>query len=188
MTSTRIWCTTRWAVGLIGAAFIAACGRGERPSSSESAQKANLKPPAIGAVAPALALNDLDARPVSLAAMRDTVVVVNIWATWCQPCRIETPELVRLSQGFAGQPVKFVGVSVDSYGAEPEIRDFIREFSVPYTIWIDPQKDVQAKFLTIGVPETFVIDKQGIIRARQIGGFRAGDSTLVTAIRAALAP
>lgn len=188
MTRARSWWTARWTVGVIGAAFVAACGRGERPSSSESTARSNLRPPAIGAAAPVLALNDLDGSPVSLAAMRDTVVVVNIWATWCQPCRIETPELVRLSQGFGGQPVKFVGVSVDSYGAEPEIRDFIKEFSVPYTIWVDPQKDVQARFLTIGVPETFVIDRQGVIRARQIGGFRAGDSTLVTAIRAALAP
>lgn len=162
-----------------------ACGRTER---APAASARTLKPPAIGAPAPALALTDLDARPVALAAMRDTVVVLNVWATWCQPCRIETPELVALSAQFAKDPVRVIGVSVDSYGAESEIRDFLKEFNVPYTIWLDPQKDVQAKFLTIGVPETFVIDRQGAIRARQIGGFRAGDSTLVTAIRAALAP
>jgi thiol-disulfide isomerase/thioredoxin len=177
---------------LICSALIAAIGCGERASSAGGATPGAtakaLKPPAIGAPAPTLALTDLDARPVSLAAMRDTVVVLNVWATWCQPCRMETPELVAMSTTFANAPVRFVGVSVDSYGAEPEIRDFLKEFNVPYAIWLDPQKDVQAQFLTIGVPETFVIDKQGVIRARQIGGFRAGDSTLVTAIRAALAP
>lgn len=177
---------------LLCSALIAAVGCGERASSADGAAPGAsaraLKPPAIGALAPTLALTDLDARPVSLAAMRDTVVVLNVWATWCQPCRLETPELVSLAKTFGSEPVRFVGVSVDSYGAEPEIRDFLKEFNVPYAIWLDPQKDVQAQFLTIGVPETFVIDKQGVIRARQIGGFRAGDSTLVTAIRAALAP
>jgi|APMI01.1.fsa_nt_gi thiol-disulfide isomerase/thioredoxin len=172
---------------------VAACTRGDGASASTSgaangnAPARRLKAPAIGADAPVLAVTDIDERPVTLAALRDTVVVLNIWATWCQPCRLETPELVALSKTFADAPVRVIGVSIDNYGSAPDVRDFMTEFSVPYTVWLDPQKDVQAKFLTIGVPETFVIDKQGIIRARQIGGVRAGDSTLVTAVRQALA-
>jgi thiol-disulfide isomerase/thioredoxin len=163
----------------------ASCRGGDRAASGAGAS-ASLKSPAIGAPAPVLELTDLDGKPVSLAALKGSVVVLNVWATWCQPCRIETPELEALHKAFAGQPVKVIGVSIDNAAAGPDVRDFAKEFGVTYDLWLDPQKDVQVQFLTIGVPETFIIDRNGVIRARQIGGVRPGDTVVVGAVRRAL--
>jgi cytochrome c biogenesis protein CcmG, thiol:disulfide interchange protein DsbE len=162
----------------------AACG-GESKRTTTAGSSA-LKAPAIGAAAPVLELTDVDGRPVSLASLKGSVVVLNVWATWCQPCRLETPELVALHKTYAGQGVRVVGVSIDNAGAGPDVQAFATEFVVPYDLWLDPQKEVQLRFLTIGVPETFVIDRQGVIRARQIGGVRAGDTLVVSAIKRAL--
>jgi cytochrome c-type biogenesis protein len=168
----------------------ACTGTNDTPADSSAIVTGSAKPlkaPAIGAPAPVLELTDLTGAPVSLAALKGSVVVLNVWATWCQPCRIETPELEALHKAYAAQGVRVIGVSIDNAGAGPDVRDFATEFGVTYNLWLDPQKDVQVKFLTVGVPETFVIDRTGIIRARQIGGVQKGDTLVAAAVKRALA-
>jgi DsbE subfamily thiol:disulfide oxidoreductase len=145
-----------------------------------------LKAPAIGAPAPVYAAHDLDDKPTSLAALRGKVVVLNLWATWCLPCREELPQLVALHKEFAGQGVELVGVSVDAAGMGLDVRDFMKEHDMTYPVWLDPEHQFALKFLTVGVPETFVVDRAGIIRYRKIGSLVRGDTTLASAIRSAL--
>lgn len=162
-----------------------ACGG--KDAAGDAARGANdKKAPAIGADAPVFTATDLAGAPVSLAALKGQVVVLNVWATWCQPCRLETPVLQALHASIASQGVKVIGVSIDGPGSAPDVQDFRREFSVTYDLWLDPQKDVQVKFLTVGVPETFVIDRGGVIRYRHIGPVAEGDTTLMAAVRAAM--
>lgn len=162
-------------------------GDARSTASGEAAHDAKAKqPPAIGAHVPVFAATDLAGAPVSLAALAGQVVVLNVWATWCQPCRLETPVLQALHASIGAQGVKVIGVSVDGPGSAPDVQDFRREFAVTYDLWLDPQKEVQVKFLTIGVPETFVIDRGGVIRYRHIGPVAEGDTTLMAAVRAAM--
>ena len=142
---------------------------------------------AAGALAPAFSAQDLDGKPVALADLRGRVVVLNEWATWCEPCRGEIPQLEALHREFATQGLVMVGVSVDAFGTAADVRGFAREHDMTYPIWLDPDKHFAAKFMTVGVPETFVIDRAGKIRRRQIGALRDGDTTLAAAIRSALA-
>jgi len=142
---------------------------------------------AAGALAPAFAAQDLDGKPVALADLRGKVVVLNEWATWCEPCRGEIPQLEALHRQFASQGLVMVGVSIDAFGTASDVRDFAREHDMTYPIWLDPDKHFATQFVTVGVPETFVIDRAGKIRRRQIGALREGDTTLVAAIRSALA-
>lgn len=173
------------ALAAIGATMGATAGCGSRGDSSKSSRTA-LRAPAIGAVAPVYAAHTLDDSTVTLAAFHGRVVVLNVWATWCQPCKEELPQLQALHQQFATQEVSMIGVSVDAAGSGSDVREFAKEHGLTYPIWLDPDHDFALKFLTIGVPETFVVDRAGVIRWRKIGALARGDTTLSAAIRAAL--
>jgi peroxiredoxin len=146
----------------------------------------SLRAPAIGAAAPEFSAVDLSDQSVSLASLKGRVVVVNLWATWCHPCLEEIPQLEALHQQFAADDVSVIGVSVDAAGMGNDVRDFAKEHGMSYPLWLDPNHEFSLKFLTVGVPETFVIDRAGIIRWRTIGALRPGDTTVVAAIRRAL--
>ncbi|MEP6492156.1 MAG: TlpA disulfide reductase family protein [bacterium] len=145
-----------------------------------------VRAPAIGAAAPGFAAQDLDGNRVSLAELRGKVVVLNEWATWCEPCRGELPQLEALHQRFASRGLVLVGVSVDGAGMGADVRDFTREHGLHYPIWLDPEKQFALHFLTMGVPETFVIDRDGVIRWRKIGALPDGDTTLASAVQRVL--
>jgi cytochrome c biogenesis protein CcmG/thiol:disulfide interchange protein DsbE len=162
-----------WALALMSAT---ACSKTE-----------SLKAPAIGAPAPAFDVNDLDGKPVSLASLQGHVVVLNVWATWCSPCIEEIPQLESVHKTFGAQGVATVGVSIDAAGMGADIKDFMTEHDMTYPVWLDPDNSFALKFLTVGVPETFVVDRKGTIRWRASGALRATDTTFVGAIKQALA-
>ena len=141
----------------------------------------------VGAPAPAYATRALDGDSVSLAGLRGKVVLLNVWATWCHPCREEIPQLEALHRQFGKDGLVVAGVSVDNGGMDDGIRSFMRDFKMTYAVWLDPDERVSARFLTIGVPETFLIDRAGVIRWRKIGAIMKGDTTLSNALTRALA-
>ena len=166
-----------WFVLSVGAtATLVACG-------DQSGQTGVIQ---IGATAPAYATTNLAGDSVSLAGLRGQVVLLNVWATWCHPCRAEIPELQALHTRLREKGLRIVGVSVDVGGMDEGIRSFMKEFQMTYDVWLDPDERVSAKFRTIGVPETFLIDKTGVIRWRKIGPIQPGDTTLVGLITRAL--
>lgn len=124
---------------------------------------------------------------VSLAALRGKVVLLNVWATWCGPCRKEIPELRALNATYKDRGLELVGVSVDSDGTDDAIRVFLQEFKMDYAIWRDSNESVQTLFRMSGVPATFLIDRKGVIRWKATGAVEPHDSTLTAAIEAALA-
>ncbi len=123
---------------------------------------------------------------VSLVGLRGKVVLLNIWATWCHPCRDEIPELRGLDERYRQRGLEVVGVSVDADGADAEIRAFTIEFAMKYPIWLDPSERISTQFLVIGVPTTFVIDRQGVLRWRKTGPIQGRDSTLTAVLEEAL--
>jgi peroxiredoxin len=160
-------------VAVLAAGFaIAGCDRGPA-----------LRAPAIGAPAPAFTAHDMNGAAVSLADLRGKVVVLNEWATWCGPCRDEMPQLEELHRKYASKGVMLIGVSIDAAGMGAEVSDFARDHGMTYPIWLDPDNDFTLKFATVGVPETFVVDREGIIRWRRMGALPPGDTTLASAIR-----
>jgi cytochrome c-type biogenesis protein len=141
----------------------------------------------VGAPAPAYATVSLAGDSVSLAAQRGKVVLFNVWATWCHPCRTEIPELRAIHAKYQTRGLELVGVSVDVDGTDDAIREFMKDFDMRYPIWRDPDERVSARFLLVGVPATFLIDKQGVLRWRKIGPIQPNDTTLTGAIERALA-
>jgi peroxiredoxin len=119
---------------------------------------------------------------VTLGAYRGKVVLLNIWATWCLPCRKEMPSLERLHQRLQGTDFRVVAVSVD-VGDEKVVEDFVREMTLTFDILHDPSTTIQRVYQTTGVPESFVIDREGVIVKKEIGDRQWDSPTNETLIR-----
>lgn len=143
---------------LLAAAFLAAamfpvlCGADVIPG------------PAVGAPAPAFSAVGLNGKRVSLASFRGRVLVLNFWATWCPPCRLETPDMIRSYRALHGRDVSFLGI--DSTETAPIVRAFIAAKGLSYPVALDPQKTVTAAYDVRAIPTTYVIDANGVVRAR----------------------
>jgi cytochrome c-type biogenesis protein len=129
------------------------------------------RPLAAGDRVPSFGAPVLDGDSLHLASLAGQPVLLNIWATWCAPCREEMPALQALHEQFGSRGLRILGVSVDSRGSEPTIRRFIDEGGYTFTILHDPADAVSREFRTIGVPETFLIDGDGRLVRRWIGKF-----------------
>ena len=108
------------------------------------------------------------ARPASLADYRGKVVLLNIWATWCPPCRVEMPSMERLHQKLGGPDFDVVAVSVDE-GDSGVVMTFARALGLSFDILHDRSGAIQRIYQTTGVPESFLIDRDGIIVKKVIG-------------------
>lgn len=118
--------------------------------------------------APKAEFATLDGGMASLADHRGQVVILNLWGTWCPPCRREIPELVELQTELEGQGATVVSIAVDS-GSEDGIRSFASEFGIDYPIWISGTDEVVRHFRAIGFPFTLLIDRDGVIRKQYLG-------------------
>jgi len=141
----------------------------------------------IGSEAPALAARSLDGDSLRLADFRGQVVLLNVWATWCIPCRREMPELQALHTEFGDRGLRVVGISVDEQSADEAVRNFTSDLGITYTILRDPSEAVSFAFAIPGVPATFLIDRDGRIGWRQFGPFDRENPGLRAALEQSLA-
>jgi len=134
-------------------------------------------PVEVGTRAPNFQARDMQGRPVALQDLRGQVVLLNIWATWCGPCLDEMPSMERLHQQLGPQGLRIVAVSVDAPQGQlgslgrrgGDVAAFARELGLTFTIWHDPSARIGRTYRTTGVPESFVIDRNGIIQKKVIG-------------------
>lgn len=135
-------------------------------------------PVEVGTRAPDFTVRDLEGQAVSLSDLQGEVVLLNIWATWCPPCREEMPSMQRLHEELGPEGLKIVAVSIDAGQGllDPggrrggDIEAFAQEMGLTFEIWHDPSGRIQQTYRTTGVPETFVIDRTGHIVKKDIGG------------------
>ena len=104
----------------------------------------------------------------TLGDYRGQVLLLNIWATWCPPCRAEMPSMQRLHEEFGDRGLAVVAVTIDQAGMEQSIRQFAHEFGLTFEILHDPEGRIQQLYQTTGVPETFIIGPDGVIRRKVI--------------------
>ncbi len=112
-------------------------------------------------------LSLLDGGTLALADLRGKVVMVDFWASWCPPCRIEAPVLAKVYREYAGQPVEFVGV--DIWDARQDARQFISKYGVSYPSGVDAEGTIAINYGVRGIPEKFFIDREGILVKKIIG-------------------
>ena len=146
--------------------------KAERTAFGDSAEPGvDIYPVGDRADAPELDGTTLDGQPLALSDFEGNIVVVNVWGSWCAPCRAETPDLVRLAHETKNQGVRFLGV--DTRDNLSSAKAFVEKFKMPYPSLFDddgqtllPLRDV---IPTAVIPSTVVVDRQGRIAARIIG-------------------
>lgn len=140
----------------------------------------------VGQPAPIFRTVDVRGDSVSTRDLAGTVVLLNVWATWCAPCRVELPYLVRLHEEEHAKGLSIIGVSVDAEGENDKISAFANEYRMTYPIWRDPEQRVLTEFQAIGVPASYLIDRRGVLRWKHVGIIRETDATFRAALDAAL--
>lgn len=128
-------------------------------------------PPSEGASAPVFSLHSMDGKPWSLRQTRGHIVVINFFATWCPPCRAETPSLNAAAKRYAGKDVVFIGV--DDAETAPLVAQFVHSKNVPYQVVMDTSGAAEKMYDVRAIPTTYVIDRNGVIRYRQVDELNA---------------
>jgi cytochrome c biogenesis protein CcmG, thiol:disulfide interchange protein DsbE len=152
---------------LPAALLLAACG--DAPGGG---------PVRVGQEAPSYAAQVLDGDRTALVHLRGKPVLLNVWATWCHPCRQEIPALEELHRAYGPRGLQVVGVSIDQGDQEQGIREFMQEFNASYPVWLDPEGEVATVFSTVGVPNTFLIGPEGQVLWKHVGPVKADDAEL----------
>jgi peroxiredoxin len=121
-----------------------------------------------GGLAADFAVTDLQGQAVRLSQYRGQVVLLNLWATWCPPCREEMPSMERLWQRLKDRGFVLLAVSEDEQGAAA-VRPFVQEMQLTFPVLLDPTGDVGSRYGVWGYPESFLIDREGRVVERVIG-------------------
>jgi peroxiredoxin len=121
-----------------------------------------------GVAAPAFTLPGLDGSMVSLADYKGKTVLLNIWATWCPPCVAEMPSMEKLYQELKDEDFEILAVSIDVTGSSV-VAFFMKKHRLSFPALTDTQGTIKNLYQTTGVPESFIIDKDGIIAKKIIG-------------------
>lgn len=132
-------------------------------------QSAKYEPLAVGKPAPDFALSDLTDKPYRLSDFRGKVVFLNFWATWCKPCREEMPSMEVLYKNFEKDGLVILAVSIDRVTTTKDIPPFVKGMNLTFPVLIDSWGQTDKPYKRMGVPETFIIDQQGVIQEIVIG-------------------
>jgi peroxiredoxin len=123
----------------------------------------------IGKPAPDFALADVSGRTWQLSDLKGKVVFVNFWATWCKPCRDEMPSMEALNRAMAGQPFQMLAIV---FNDDLKMADsFARRLGATFPVLANPGQELSAAYMITGVPETFLIDADGILQHKFIGPY-----------------
>lgn len=142
-----------------------------RPSSTPTKAPGHNQPAevvSVHPVAPDFTLTDLTGREVKLSDLKGQVVIVDFWATWCGPCRFETPWLVELRDRYHKQGVEVIGISLDD-GDVDAVKEFAKEFKISYPLVMGTQRVTEDYGPISAVPTMFIVDRQGLVRVRHEG-------------------
>ncbi len=118
--------------------------------------------------APQWTLNDVNGNPVSFSQFKGKTVVIDFWATWCPPCRVEIPGYIELQDDHAKDDLVIIGVSLDRKGPEV-VKSFMEKHGMNYVVVMGNEKTVEAFGGFRGIPTTFIIDRDGNIRDKKTG-------------------
>jgi peroxiredoxin len=135
--------------------------------------------PGEGSVAPDFTIKDLSGSSLQLSQLRGTVVLLNFWATWCPPCREEIPSLARLNALMAGKEFRMVTIAIDEAGGNA-VESFFRMSGFHLPTLPDPDGRIANLYGVKGVPETFILDRKGVVRKKIVGPLDWDDPSVVS--------
>jgi len=123
----------------------------------------------VGQVAPDFTLKDMQGQTVTLSQFRGKVVILNFWATWCPPCREEMPSMQRLYRNLESKGLVLLAVNVEKNG-KGAVSQFLQKTPYTFPILLDGESVVQNTYGVFRFPESFIIDRNGVVVEKIIGG------------------
>ena len=132
-------------------------------------QSSKYEPLLVGMQAPDFNLPDMQGKTQRLSDYRGKVVLLNFWATWCKPCKEEMPSMEILWQNFKTEDFVMLAISMDRVTTKKDIPPFIESLRLSFPILTDSWGQTDKRYKLLGVPETYIIDQQGILREKVIG-------------------
>ncbi len=135
--------------------------------------KRSFEPVVAGTTSINFVANGLDGKLRRFDEFKGKVIFLNLWATWCKPCEEEMPSMQRVYDVLKGRNFEIIAMSVDTEGPEV-VREFVERYGLTFTVLLDPKGKIKDGYKTTGVPETFIIDQNGVI-AEKVWGPRNWD-------------
>jgi len=133
----------------------------------------------INRPAPNFTVTTLDGQRLQMSELRGKTVVLNVWASWCDPCKAEAGELNRAYAQYQGRNVAFVGIAFND--DEAPMRDFVAKYGVPYPVALDPEGKISIDLGITGVPETYIVTPDGQMTQKWVGPITAKHLTTLLA-------
>lgn len=144
-------------------------------------------PPAVGDEVPQFEVASLaTGEAVTPATFAGEVMLINLWATWCGPCRFETPYLQSIHEEYGERGLRVMGISVDNAGALEVVKGFLEDNRVTYVQTLDPDMTATEVFSAIGLPASFLVGQDGTLQWIRYGPILEGDPDFLRAIEEAL--
>lgn len=126
--------------------------------------------PQQGFLAPDFTLDTLDGETITLSELQGRPILVNLWASWCPPCRQEMPAMQRMYEEFSAQGFTILAVNTTNQDSLPAVQNFVGEFGLSFPILLDRDGLVSDSYNLLALPSSFFIDRDGIIQEVVIGG------------------
>ena len=162
---------------LVTLLLVIACQKPEAPAAvakKKPAARPVVARTEVGDVMPAYSSQYLDGKPFDLASEKGSVVLVNVWATWCGPCRMEIPELQKLHDKYRDRGFKVLGVSVDDTGVK-DVQKFVADQKMSYPVLLDADGKLANVLQTTVLPTSVILSRDGKILWRQVGALMPND-------------
>ena len=151
-------------LGAIGFAVVTLAGTALRTFDAWAADER----PEEGHLAPDFALKTLDGKMARLSELRGKkAVLINFWATWCPPCRLEMPTMQKIYSEYKGRGFEILAINIEP-DAKEEIHEFMKELRLTFPVLLDHDMKTTRRYRLIGLPVSFLIDRQGIIRTKEV--------------------
>jgi thiol-disulfide isomerase/thioredoxin len=154
-------------------------------TTAQTTSSAQVTTAEVGQSMPAYTTDLIDGKKFDITAERGNVVFLNLWATWCGPCRYEIPELQSLHQKYASRGFKVVGISLDDTGVGG-VKQFVSQHSMTYPVAYDPDGKIAAIFQSSVLPTSVIVDRAGQIVWKKFGAVSMDDPSLTDALTKAL--
>lgn len=150
-----------------------ACKKADTPKVAVNIAAENSPAPDVSVV------SLTDGTTLKLSDLKGKVVILNFWATWCPPCREEIPSMMKLNSLMSGKPFQMVAISIDE-GGKSAIEAFFKESGFSLPTYLDPSATAGKSYGITGVPESFIINKNGVLIKKIVGGAPWDSPEIVT--------
>jgi peroxiredoxin len=162
--------SVRWSLVVIGAVIVGGLWLWASAVPADATTGGLIPSPREGFLAPDFTLESLSGDKVTLSDMRGKAIVLNLWASWCPPCRAEMPAIQRVYQENHERGLEVLAVNMTAQDSLAAVETFVHEFNLTFPILLDTGGDVGITYLMRAFPTTFFIDRDGVIQRVIVGG------------------